>query len=85
MPAPIHPSPLEKPLGAVHLDTDCIGCVHLKTDSTCPAFPDGIPSTIYHGFQLHDMVLPEQTGDVVFKPHADFEVEWLDEKGYPVS
>jgi len=85
MPDHAHPSQVTKPPGAVAMDTDCVACVHLRDDATCPAYPEGVPGPVYHGFLRHDVVLPDQIGDVVFAPCPDAEVGWLDADGNEVE
>lgn len=37
------------------------------------------------GFLQHDVMLSDQTGDAIFAPRPEFEVEWLDANGHPVA
>jgi len=45
----------------------CAGCAHFDlTDYVCPAFPDGVPDHFLDGSEVHLVVAPDQTGDLVF-------------------
>lgn len=48
--------------------SQCIHCVHFDVDTeTCSAFPDGIPDYLLYEMGKHDIILPGQRGDMVFK------------------
>jgi hypothetical protein len=48
----------------------CRACVHFRRDTTCVAFPDGIPIIIASGDVDHLVVRPGQVGDTVFEPRV---------------
>ena len=48
----------------------CRACVHFRKDTTCAAYPDGIPIVIASGDVDHLVVRPGQVGDTVFEPHV---------------
>jgi len=49
----------------------CAYCKHLKLGTkSCKAFPEGMPSDIYYGFQMH--ITPfEGDGGILFEPRED--------------
>ena len=49
----------------------CRACVHFRKDTTCIAYPDGIPIVIASGDVDHLVVRPGQVGDTVFEPRPD--------------
>ena len=53
----------------------CIVCKHFVHKGgvvyTCPAFPDRIPRDVFFSDEVHDTVLPNQTGDTVFERMAE--------------
>jgi hypothetical protein len=48
----------------------CRACIHFRKDTTCAAYPDGIPIVIASGEVDHLVVRPGQVGDTVFAPRA---------------
>jgi hypothetical protein len=59
--------------------SDCGNCRHYKNGYSCPAFPNGnIPDDLLAGLELHDAVLENQTGKIVFDGKK--EREWWTQK-----
>jgi len=49
----------------------CLYCKHLVRKNeklVCQAFPNGIPISIVSGEYVHDRVLKDQVGTLVFEP-----------------
>lgn len=76
-----HPSQTHRPQGAVRMQADCVTCRHLREGSKCPAFPEGIPPSVYHGAVSHHEWLNGQHGQTVFEPRPEAEVAWVDAVG----
>ena len=50
----------------------CLFCKHFKKDSSCKAFPKGIPLAILSGEVEHLKIDPKQEGSTVFEPGGLF-------------
>ncbi len=48
--------------------TLCAECIHYVGDSSCKAFPEGIPEEIMAGDNDHKTPLPGQENDLIYVP-----------------
>lgn len=45
----------------------CFVCINYESDRKCPAFPQGIPDSIWYGESLHENVIDGQVGSYILK------------------
>ena len=62
--------------------TQCDLCKHFEgfvdKNLRCPAFPDGIPVSVYDGATPHHVVVEGQSGRVVFEPNPNADAEMVE-------
>jgi len=54
----------------------CLECKNLHENySSCPAYPEGIPEDLLSGKRMHNKIQDDQTGETVFEPLQNFEIQ----------
>lgn len=48
-------------------EVSCQTCIHFDGEATCPAYPNGVPMTLYLGIKKHLAVLPCQDGELTWE------------------